>query len=41
MLGTLNLRLIGIIAAVIFTFSAGWFINGWRWEDKYEDEEEY
>ena len=36
MYGLLNLRLIGIVAASVAIFLSGWWINGWRWEAKYE-----
>ena len=35
MYGALNLKLIGIVAAVVVVFLAGWMGNGWRWEAKY------
>jgi hypothetical protein len=34
----LNLRLIGIIIAVVITFGAGWTTNGWRLNNRYEKE---
>ena len=36
MYGFLSLRLIGIAAASVAIFLSGWWINGWRWEAKYE-----
>lgn len=35
MYGALNLKLIGIVAAAVVLFLAGWMGNGWRWEAKY------
>jgi hypothetical protein len=35
MYGALNLKLIGIVAAAVVLFLAGWVGNGWRWEAKY------
>jgi len=32
----LNLRLIGVIVAIALTFGAGWEVNGWRLNTKYE-----
>lgn len=34
----LNLRLIGVIVAIALTFGAGWEVNGWRLNTKYEKE---
>ncbi len=35
MYGAITPRVIGIVAAVVAIFCAGWFTNGWRWEAKY------
>lgn len=35
MYGSLNLKLIGIVAAAVALFLAGWLGNGWRWDTKY------
>jgi hypothetical protein len=34
----LNLKLIGIIIAIVITFGAGWTTNGWRLNNRYEKE---
>lgn len=36
MYGLLNARLLGASIAVLGVFLAGWFINGWKWEAKYQ-----
>ena len=38
MLGTLNLKLIAIVVAVLTTFFAGWTVNGWRYEKRIAQE---
>ena len=38
MLGTLNLKLIAIVIAVLTTFFAGWTVNGWRYEKRIAQE---
>jgi hypothetical protein len=35
MYGAVNLKLIGVLAAAVVLFVAGWIGNGWRWESKY------
>lgn len=35
MYGSLNPKLIGILAAAVVLFLAGWMGNGWRWEARY------
>ena len=36
MYGLLNARLLGTSIAVLAVFLAGWFVNGWKWEAKYQ-----
>jgi len=38
MLGLINIRLIGILVAIVVTFGAGWTTNGWRLNNRYEKE---
>jgi len=38
LLGTLNLKLIAIVIAVLTTFFAGWTVNGWRYEKRIAQE---
>jgi hypothetical protein len=38
MFGLINLRLIGIIVAIVMTFGAGWVTNGWRLNTRYQAE---
>jgi len=38
LLRKVNLRVVGIVAVLVFIFGAGWTVNGWRYRAKMEHE---
>ena len=39
MFGMIPIQLIAYAVAIVLTFSAGWSVNGWRWEKKVQAEQ--
>ena len=39
MFGMIPIQLIAYAVAIVLTFSAGWNVNGWRWEKKVQAEQ--
>ena len=39
MFGMIPIQLIAYAVAIVLTFSAGWSVNGWRWEKKEQAEQ--
>ena len=35
----MQIQLIAYVVAIVLTFSAGWSVNGWRWEKKEQAEQ--